>query len=117
MKIESLLGVAGVGIVFLCTLSSLSSLLSSLLRARKYGLPKVYIDEDGISTEELTAKFTTKISKITIGILSCLGLAVATSLAILGTLGRTDDGLFIEDWLNAGSWVDFTLPFISMNIY
>lgn len=109
MKIELLVGAAGVGLIFLCTLSSLSSLLSSLLRTRKYGLPQVYVDEDGISTEELTAKFTTKLSKIAIGIPSCLGLAVATSLAILGTLGRTDDSFFIEDWLNAGSWVKFTL--------
>lgn len=112
MKIELLLGAAGIGLIFLCTISSLSSLLSGLLWTRKFGLPQVYVDEDGISTEELTAKFTTKISKIAIGILSCLGLAVATSLAILGTLGRTDDSLFIEDWLNAGSWVDFTLQFM-----
>jgi hypothetical protein len=112
MKIELFLGAAGVGLIFLCTISSLSSLLSGLLRTRQYGLPQVYVDEDGISTEELTAKFTTKISKIAIGILSCLGLAVATSLAILGTLGRTDDSLFIEDWLNAGSWVDFALQFM-----
>src|SRR5277367_1914082 len=112
MKIELLAGAAGVGLICLCTISSLSSLFSSLLRTRKYGLPQVYADEDGISTEELTAKFTTKISKLAIGILSCLGLAVAASLAILGTLGRTDDSLFIEDWLNAGSWVDFTLQFM-----
>jgi hypothetical protein len=105
MKIELLLGAAGVGLVFLCTISS----LLSLLRTRKYGLPQVYVDEDGISTEELTAKFTTRTSKIAVGILSCLGLAVAAPLAILGTLGRTDDSLSIEDWLNAGSWVKFAL--------
>jgi hypothetical protein len=109
MKIELILGAAGVGLVFLRTISSVSSLFSSLLGTRKYGLPHVYVDEDGISTEELTAKFTTKISKITIGILSCIGLAAATSLAILGTLGLTDDGLFVEDWLNAGSWVNLML--------
>lgn len=109
MKVELLLGAAGVGLIFLCTVSSLSSLFSSLLRTRKYGLPHVYVDEDGISTEELTAKFTTKTAKIAVGILSCLGLAVAISLAILDTLGRIDDSLFIEDWLNAGSWVNFTL--------
>lgn len=116
MKIELLLGAAGVGLIFLCTISSLSSLFSSLLRTRKYGTPQVYSDEDGISTEELTAKFTTKLLKIVIGIFSCLGFGVAISLAILGTLGRTDDGLFIENWLNAGSWVDFTLQFMTTNI-
>jgi len=112
MKLELLLGAAGVGVIFPCTISS----LSSLLRTRKCGLPQVYVDEDGISTEELTTKFTTKTPKIAIGILSCLGLAVATSLAILGTLGRTDDSLFIEDWLNVGSWVDFTVHFRKRNI-
>ena len=109
MKIELLLGAAGVGVIFLYTISSLSSLFSSFLKTRKYGTPHVYADEDGISTEELTAEFTTKLSKMAIGIFGCLGLGVAVSLAILGTLGLTDDNLFIEDWLNAGSWVNLTL--------
>ncbi len=116
MKIELLLGAAGVGLILLCTISSLSSLFSSLLSTRKHGTLQVYADEDGTSTEELTAKFTTKLSRITIGILSCLGLGVATSLAVLGTLGRTSDGRVIEDWLNAGSWVDFRLHLTKMNI-
>jgi hypothetical protein len=116
MKLELLSGAAGFGLIFLCTIPSLSSLLSSLLRTRKYGLPQVYIDEDGTSTEELTAKFTTKVPKIAIGILSCLGLAVATSLAILDSLGRTDGSLIIENWVNVGSWVDFPVHIMTMNI-
>lgn len=108
MKLELLLSAAGVGLIFLCTISSLSSLFSSLLKTRKYSAAQVYADEDGISTEELTAKFTTKLSRIAIGILSCLGFGAAISLAILGTLGLTDDSLFVEDWLNTGSWVNLT---------
>jgi hypothetical protein len=108
MQLELIFGAAGVGLIFLCTISSLSSLFSSLLKARQYGAPQVYADEDGISTEELTAKFTTKFSKIGISLFSCLGLGVAISLAILGTLGLSDDSLFIGDWLNAGSWVNLT---------
>jgi hypothetical protein len=109
MKSELVASAAGVGLIFLCTISSLSSLLASLVKARKHGLPQVYSDKDGISTEELTAKFTTTIPKVAIGLLSLAGFAVATSLAILGTLGRTNDSLFIEDWLNAGSWVCLAL--------
>jgi hypothetical protein len=109
MKIELAASAAGVGLIFLSTISSLSILLSSLLKARKHGLPQVYADKDGISTEELTAKFNTKIAKIAIWLLSLGGFSAATSLAVLGTLGRTDDNLFIEDWLNAGSWVCFSL--------
>lgn len=111
IKLELVIGAAGVGLIFLFTFSALFVLIPSLLRARKHGLPQVYVDKDGQSTEELTAKFTTTIPKIAIGLLSLGGFAVATSIAILSTLGRTDDNLFIEDWLNAGSWVHFVYPF------
>lgn len=110
VKMELVAGATSFGLIFLFAISALYNLLSSLFEARKYGLPLVYVDKDGISTEELTAMFTTTIPKIAVGSFSCLGFIIATALAILGTLGVTEDNLFIEDWINAGSWVCFALP-------
>lgn len=97
-------GVIGLFFVLLSTLSSLHRIVPRLLTGKEERLSSIYEDKDGAATVETTASYSTTTPKIIICTLSVLGLSVSVSLAILGTLTH-DDGSFIENWLNAASWV------------
>jgi uncharacterized membrane protein len=65
-----------------------------------------YEDRDGVATVESVSTFSTKAPKIRLVVLATIGFAASVALAVLGTLN--DDGMFIENWLNAAQWVKFT---------
>jgi hypothetical protein len=98
-------GVTGLGLILLCTVPALFLSSSSILRSKQYGLLTIYEDKDGVATEQSAAEFSAKSPKIAIITLSLLGLSVSLSIAVLGTLGLTEDGLFIANWINCGAWV------------
>lgn len=103
--IALLVGAVGLGLIVLCTISSAVILASSLLRTKKNGLPVVYEDKDGASTQDLTAEFSSKVPKTVIILSSLLGLATSVAIGVLSTLDIAKDGLFLEDWLNMVAWV------------
>ena len=67
--------------------------------------PAIYEDEDGAASEESMAAYTVTYPKILLSIFAVLGFASAISLAVLGTLDRSLDHLFLENWFTAGQWV------------
>jgi hypothetical protein len=67
--------------------------------------PGVYEDKDGEATEQSMAAYSTTYPKIFLSIFSVLGFGTAVALAVLGTLNRSLDHLFLENWLTAGQWV------------
>lgn len=74
-------------------------------------LPAVYEDADGVATAETTAEYSTTAPKITICLLTLLGLGVSVALAVLRTLER-GDGLFLENWFNVAAWVTWDCQFV-----
>jgi hypothetical protein len=96
-------GVAGLGVIFLSTIPSAIGLISHLRSSKVKS--KIYKDKDGIATEEAVAAYSNKLSKIFIFVLTNLGFLVSLALAVLGTLHLTNDGFFLENWLNVGAWV------------
>jgi hypothetical protein len=102
-------GAVGLALILFCSIPSFLELTSTVWTLKRYTLAKVYEDKDGVATEEGTEKFSAKVPKIIIATLSLLGLAVSTTLAVLGTLGWAKDGLFIESWINCGAWVCWIL--------
>lgn len=98
-------GATGLGLISLCTIPALWNLMSSVSSSKKYCLPKVYIDKDGTATEESTAKFSAKIPKAVIAVLTILGFSIATTIAVLGTLSLNKDALYLANWINCGAWV------------
>jgi hypothetical protein len=99
-----LLGAIGCAVIFLCAICAIFILVSSIVQTKKNGAARVYEDRDGVATPESIVEFSTKLPKILVGLLSLLGLGVSSSIAVLDTLG-SKDGFFMEDWLNAASWV------------
>jgi hypothetical protein len=114
-----LAGAIGLGLIVLCTVVSTVILGSSLLKIKKTGLPLVYEDKDGASTQNLTAKFSSKLPKTVITLSSLLGLATSVAIAVLSTLDIAEDGLFLEDWLNAAAWVraKFSLKELQLTLH
>ncbi|KAI1739122.1 P-loop containing nucleoside triphosphate hydrolase protein [Xylaria scruposa] len=73
-----------------------------------------YEDKDGQSTEEAIKAFSTKLPKISILVLSVIGLCISIAIAVLSTLsphGR-GDGLFLENWLAVTGWALLTFQAI-----
>lgn len=65
----------------------------------------VYEDKDGEATEETMAAYSTTYPKIFLSTFTVLGFGTAVALAVLSTLDRSLDHLFLENWLTAGEWV------------
>lgn len=102
-----LLGTVGCAVIFLCAICTIFILVSSIVRTKKNCAAKIYEDKDGVATPESIVEFSAKLPKVLVGLLSLSGLGVSSAIAILGTLGDRD-GLFVEDWLNAASWVSMS---------
>ncbi|CAG8951038.1 hypothetical protein HYFRA_00006436 [Hymenoscyphus fraxineus] len=94
-------GAAGVVLTFLLTLPSTLTLWK-LLGSGK-ARQDTYEDKDGIATKESLAKYTAKVPKIWIGILTVLGLLTSVALAILATLD-SNQWMLLENWLNVAQW-------------
>lgn len=103
-------GITGLSIILLSTVSSVYVLASTGLKTKVRNVSQLYRDEDGVATEDSMAEYSTKIPTILICILSILGLGDAIALAVLSTLGLTNDNYFIENWLNVASWVFMLRP-------
>ena len=67
--------------------------------------PALYEDKDGVASEESMAAYTAKYPKILLSIFTVVGFATAVCLAVLGTVDRGLDPMFLENWLTAGQWV------------
>lgn len=93
----------GFSLLLLSTFSSLRRIAPRVLTTKDERLPNIYRDKDGVATAKTVAAYSTRTPKSLICLLSVLGLAVSISLAVLGTLSRDD--AFLENWLNAASWV------------
>ncbi|KAF8846826.1 P-loop containing nucleoside triphosphate hydrolase protein [Acephala macrosclerotiorum] len=95
-------GAAGLGVIFLSTIPSAIGLISHLRSSKVKS--KIYEDKDGVATEEAVTVYSNKLPKIFIFVFTNLGFLAALALAVLGTLHRTKDGFFLENWLNVGAW-------------
>lgn len=96
-------GTAGLALVLLLTLPSLFAITSHFRETKSK--PEIYEDKDGVASEESMAAYSAKASKILLSIFTFAGFLTATSLAVLGTLNRNDDPMFIQNWLNLAQWV------------
>jgi len=94
-------GGAALILIFLLTIPSIIGIISHL-RSSKFK-SDVYEDKDGIATTESVSAYSAKLPKIFLAIFTTSGLFLSIALAVLGTLN--DDGMFIENWLNAAQWV------------
>jgi hypothetical protein len=94
---------AGLVLTALLTIPALIGVLSHFREPKRK--PAIYEDEDGAASEESMAAYTAKVPKILLSIFTIVGFATAVSVAVLGTLDRTLDPMFLENWLTAGQWV------------
>lgn len=97
-------GAIGLCLILLSATSSLRRIAPRLRSWNEERLPKIYEDKDGAATLETTSSYSTTTQKVIICALSVLGFGASVSLAVLGTV-RRDDISFLENWLNAASWV------------
>ena len=103
-----LLGAVACAVICVCTIRTIFILTSSIAQTKKSGIPQIYEDKDGAATPESTAEFSAKVPKIIVGLLSFSGLGVSSAIAVLGTIDGKDV-FFLENWLNAASWVCMSL--------
>lgn len=96
-------GAAALSLVALLTLPSVIGVLSHFREPKSK--PALYEDKDGVASEKSMADYKATYPKILLSISTVLGFAAAVSLAVLGTLDRDLDPMFLENWLNAGQWV------------
>jgi hypothetical protein len=99
--------VAGVTLVGLTSAPALLS-FAKQLRSRE-SQTEIYEDEDGKSTPEAVKAYSAKVPKSFILLFSLAGLGLSIALAVLSTLGETND-MFLENWLCVGTWVSNWLP-------
>ncbi|CAD6448965.1 fa14f840-ff15-4b9d-8691-809f6f71babf [Sclerotinia trifoliorum] len=64
--------------------------------------PSIYIDKDGVATEETIAAFTTKVPKALLIVSTLFGFVTSLTLAIVDLFHH--DGLNLEDWINVALW-------------
>ncbi|KAI0126931.1 P-loop containing nucleoside triphosphate hydrolase protein [Xylariales sp. AK1849] len=100
---------AGLGLIGLLSLPAVINLAIQL--RKREAKTEGYQDEDGKSTPEAFAAFSNKVSKAFTILFSVIGLGLSLALAVLSTLGGID-GLFLENWLSAGTWALLTLQAI-----
>jgi hypothetical protein len=96
-------GAASLLVVTLLTLPALVAVRSHVCEPKSK--PALYEDKDGVASEKSMAEYTAKYPKILLLIFTLLGFATAVSLAVLGTLDRDLDPMFLENWLSAAQWV------------
>ncbi|KAI5467371.1 P-loop containing nucleoside triphosphate hydrolase protein [Mariannaea sp. PMI_226] len=76
-----------------------------------------YEDEDGKATPESIASFSNRRSKMVILLLSSGGIGTSIAIAVLSTLDRTKDTLFLENWLTAAAWGFILVHAISLSAH
>ncbi|KAI0857488.1 P-loop containing nucleoside triphosphate hydrolase protein [Xylaria cubensis] len=98
----------GLGVVAAFSIPAIVHLVKQLCNRT----PKTdgYEDKDGQSTEEAIKAFSTKLPKISILVLSVIGLCISIAIAVLSTLSphRRGDGLFLENWMAVPGWALLT---------
>lgn len=97
---------SGVASLVLAGILSLPSLIGVVSHFREPKTkPALYEDKDGVASEESMAEYTATYPKVLLSLFTVLGFASAVSLAVLSTLDREVDPMFLENWLSAGEWV------------
>lgn len=97
---------ANVAVLVLISLLAVPSVLAIQSHFRhKKSKPRLYEDKDGVATEESMAAYSATTPKIVLNIFTIAGFAIATSLAVLTTINKNENGLFIHNWLNFAQWV------------
>ncbi|KJZ71495.1 hypothetical protein HIM_09134 [Hirsutella minnesotensis 3608] len=71
-----------------------------------------YEDEDGKSTPETLAAFSNKAPKTAIVVLSMLGFASSIAISTLASIDRSENELYLGNWLTAGAWAALVLQAI-----
>lgn len=96
-------GAASLSVVALLTVPSVIAVVSHFREPKSK--PALYEDKDGVASEESVAEYTAKYPKILLSLFTVLGFATAACLAVLSTLDRDLDPMFLENWLSGGEWV------------
>ncbi|KAL3418595.1 ABC transporter [Phlyctema vagabunda] len=105
-------GAAGLGAVLLLTIPSILYVVAQFREGESKS--STYQDKDGVASEESIAKFSNKIPKVLLLLFTAAGLLVSIALSVLGLLHLTEDGLFVESWLNVAAWFFLLIQAISV---
>ncbi|PGH10325.1 hypothetical protein GX51_00082 [Blastomyces parvus] len=111
-----LIGISGLIVVALCTISGLSAIsarLSLPSRAGHIALRELYQDRDGVATDESTQRFSQKAHCVLTICLSIIGLLVSLAQAVLSTISE-DRFRTIEPWLRFSVWVFVVLNAVAL---
>lgn len=98
----------GLGIIGLISLPAVTTFISQI----KTREPKqdIYEDEDGKATAESVRAYSARVAKYSILLFAALGCATAITTAVLATLHKGKDDLFLENWLSAAASVSPLSP-------
>lgn len=82
-------------------------LITSLTRKHPRKIDKVYEDQDGQSTPEDVAKFSTRRPRTLVAVFAAMGCFASIYISALETIHGTRGRLPADTWLYSAAWVCF----------